>query len=95
MLLLVYVSILHLLDKLLDNSAQHYDYLYNQGGGTPLHRAAYHNALDVAALLLEKGANLHATDYVCTLSCLYLYPFKYILSHLSLDELKNVFIHKL
>ena len=53
-----------------------------QNGWTPLHYAAYFNALNVAALLIEKGANLHAVNNVCTRSCLYLFPLLYF--HLSL-----------
>ena len=52
----------------LDNITQyHHDgVLYYQDGGTPLHYAARNNALDVAKLLIEKGANMNAANNVCT-----------------------------
>ena len=63
--------VLYNMNCLNSNSTQRADY---QNGDTPLHRAAYENALNVAVLLIEKGADLHATqDDVCTHS-VYVFP---------------------
>ena len=37
-----------------------------QDGWTPLHWAASYNLLNVAALLIEKGADMNAVTFVCT-----------------------------
>ena len=37
--------------------------LYDKGGNTPLHHAAYRKSLNVTALLIEKGANLDAVAH--------------------------------
>ena len=52
----------------INNRTQYYHdgVLYYQDGRTSLHYAACHNALNVAKLLIEKGADVNAIDSVCT-----------------------------
>lgn len=52
----------HLLDYVCRNQLSSIE-IRNKDGWTPLHTAAYYNSLDVAMLLVEQGANIHALTH--------------------------------
>ncbi|MCJ1401421.1 hypothetical protein MMC11_004634 [Xylographa trunciseda] len=57
--------VMHLLQLGMDvNMLEHWEYPSGRrrGRGTPLHSAAYHNNLDVIAVLLDRGANRDARN---------------------------------
>ena len=56
----------------------------DQNGHTPLHVAAYYNAVEIAEVLIAKGADLNAPDLIVTY-CIYCTKSVNILNFLILN----------
>ena len=73
-----------LIARLLPKYLDYLDFYVYQNGHTPLHVAAYYNAVEIAEVLIAKGADLNAPDLIVTY-CIYCTKSVNILNFLILN----------